>query len=210
MTKKPQLTFLYGIAAALIGVGIILYGWAWLGVRQGSLDPMTVETARLFHMPVGKVNGNTLAYADYADDIRALNSFYEKDTSGLFGTAGAEEISGQVVSRLIANTLIEGVAKEYNVTITPDELKKIQDELIQQFGDEETARQEIAFRYGFTLEQFMERVVKPAEREQKLMTAFAEKNASTTQSLVFQTYMDERLKQADIKLFSNIKNPLRD
>ena len=163
--------FAYG-AASVIGIGVIILGIIFLmGLRRGSEHPAVVATARLLHIPVGRVNGRFISYSDYAADRSALKKFYGSQPEGYLLTE--EQTSDQALSRLIGNRLLEQLAEQHAVTVTADDMAAAKQRLFGVFPDETTAAAEIQTTYGWTIPQFEQKVIIPYIREQKLKEKFA-------------------------------------
>lgn len=173
-TAPSGLTFfIFGLVGALLLlllVGLVITRQA---VNKLSEQPFVLTAAGILNLPAAKINGLKVGYVDYIDDLQTLRKFYSDPPEGLV-TPTAEQISDQVISRLVANRLIEKIARDYKVTVTADDLSEFKTNLLAQFGDEAATREELQARYGWTLEKYLQKVVTPIILEQKMQSVFAE------------------------------------
>ncbi len=174
--SKTYTKFLILMVGGVIIVTIITlgswYGITTHGIRSLSESRVTVAGASVFKIPVASINGEKILYTEYVDNIRAMRKFYVTDTTGL-PRLTESEMSKYVLSRLLFNKLTSQIAPEYKVELEPSEIEKIVNEnLLSNFGSREQAEKEIMNRHGWTVDQFVEKIVKPAELEQKLSKAY--------------------------------------
>ncbi|MFA7244862.1 MAG: peptidylprolyl isomerase [Candidatus Magasanikbacteria bacterium] len=175
--KKNPLIIIGGgfVAALIIGVGIF-YAVTFSQVKNLSRGEVVLKTADFFAMPVASINNQKIKYSDYIDNIQAMEKFYATDTSGEVAPK-EEEKSDFVLSRLLINTLVEEVAKEMKVSVSDEDLQKIVDEqILPSFASKEEAETEIMARYGWTLDEFVSKIVYPTELEKKLAAKYVEEN----------------------------------
>jgi len=174
-SKKSSLTSLViGILIALIlGVGLY-YGAVLKSVKSMSRSDFVLSSAGFFHMPVAKVNGQKILYTEYVDNLKAMELFYETDDSGI-PKPSEEEKSDYVLSRLMINELIVQQAKKLNVASIPQEdLDNIvETQVVTNFADRAEADSEILRRYGWTMDQFVAKIIYPAELEKKVAESYA-------------------------------------
>lgn len=173
-------TFVMGIVAVfaigLVGLGI--YGY--LGVKNFSQNGAAVGVANIFGISVATVNGEEISYSEYVRDMDIVRGFYEQEAAATGSEANYtdEEISDQVMSRLIANKIVGQVADEFNVEVTDEELDAAMQSLIAQAPDQATAEQEIRDRFGWSINEYKENVLYHIVREQQLQQAFEEQSAN--------------------------------
>lgn len=163
---------IFGLGIVVILLLALLVGWvvAVRAVGNLSQNKTVLKAAKVLDLPAAKVNGLKIKYADYIRDIQTLNKFYSSSTDTEKPTE--EQISDQVLSRLIANLLIAEEAKKYDVKIMDEDVNNMKKEILAQFESEEAARSELMNRYGWTLEDYTDQVIRPLLVEQKLQEAF--------------------------------------
>jgi len=162
---------LFGLLAALVIGGIIFYSAVKAGVKQGSDSAFVVGAAGVLRVPIAQVNGHKILYSDYVEDLKALHVFYNSAGSDLT-VPSDEELSDQVLSRLITNIIVSDVAKDFDVNVTDEELEEERQAIIENIGGEEDAEKEIMDKYGWTFDKFIEKVVVPLRTEEKLKESF--------------------------------------
>lgn len=174
--KSKKLTnaqiFGLGILSILVVAVLVFFGWVKYSTKQLSENKMVLATAKVLALPAVKINGLKVTYSDYIDDLGTIKKFYVSQ-SGL-PQPTAEEMSDQVISRLMANALIADFAEKYKVTATEADVDDMKSRLVGQIGSEAEAEKELSDKYGWTLAKYIERVIRPLVLEQKVQKAFAE------------------------------------
>ncbi len=199
-SSKAGSLLVAGVSVAVV-VGVII--WYVVGiqsVRALSESPFAVTTARIFRIPVASMNGEKIQYTKYVDKLRAMKTFYNTEAEGTPRPTDAE-MSDYIISRLLINHLVDQVAKEYKTALTQEDIDTIVNtKLLVSFESREKAEEEIMKRYGWTLDEFVQKIVAPTELEQKLSNAYleatkdpAKKEAVRTQA---QTVLD-RIKKGE-------------
>ena len=178
LDKKPRgsskgAAFLLGIVIVVVLAGLAVVGYGWMSVKKLSQDEFVLKIAKAFQFPVAKINGSSIPYVEYVDDIVVLKKFYSGAPEGAEQPTD-EQISDQVLARLVANKLIASIAEKYDIIVTEEDLQKSADELIAQFSDRAAAEKEIMNRYGWTLDTYAQKVIYPILVEQKLSEKFSE------------------------------------
>lgn len=176
-TKGLQ-NFLVGIGAVIIVAILAMYIGTKAGVKNVSNSPLVLKGASLFNISVVKINGLGISYTDYVDDLTTLKRFYS-DVPDEYTAPTDQEISDQVLSRLIGNKLISFWAKKYEIEVLPEDIEKAKADLLSQFEDEQAANAEVKQRFGWSLDEYLEKVAKPLILEQKLQEAYLAENAES-------------------------------
>jgi len=177
-TKKfsPMAMILGGFVLAVVVGFFIFYAVVSAQVKKISRSDFTVKSATLFHIPVASIDGKKVLYADYVDNLKAMEQFYETDDTGEQEPSDSEE-SDFILSRLLVNNLIVDLAKEMDVEVTKEEINAIaKEQIIPGFPSEEDAEKQIMDRYGWTLDEFLEKIVYPTELEKKVAAKYAEEH----------------------------------
>lgn len=159
-----------GIVAILLIALLVGWGLTVRAVGKLSQNKMVLKAAAVLDLPAAKMNGMKVSYTDYIRDIQTLNKFYSSAEATEKPTD--EQISDQVLSRLIANLLVAEEARKYDIKVADDDIAKMKSQILTQFESEDAARAELMSRYGWTLEDYTEQVMKPLILEQKLQEAF--------------------------------------
>ncbi|MFZ2190411.1 MAG: peptidylprolyl isomerase [Candidatus Magasanikiibacteriota bacterium] len=180
--------FAYGLVGILVLAVLIIGGVTVKAVNSLSQNSFVLKVAKVLDLPAAKINGMKVSYNDYVDDLNTLNKFYTNTPDTPAPTA--EQVSDQVLSRLLANKLIGKIATSYDVKVTDEDMAEFKKNLIAQFETEAKAEEELMTKYGWTLDKYMERVVGPILVEQKLQQAF---NETTTVNA------DDKFKQEQVQ-----------
>lgn len=187
-TNKKTLSngqmFLLGIIGLVVLVLLVFLGITTKSVRNLSQNDFVLRVAKVLNLPAAKINGQKISYIDYVDDIKTLDKFYSATPE--IPRPTDEQNSDQVLSRLIANKLITQLAEKYDIKIESEDIEGFKTNLLSQFESEEAAREELMNKYGWTLENYIEKVVVPILTEQKLQQAFTED--ATQPDEVYKTY----------------------
>lgn len=170
-SKNNAKMFLFGVGGAIALILIIGYFSAANAVKNASQDAWVLSVAEKFAIPAATVDNQKVLYSSYVEDLTALKKFYKSQPEG-FGVASDEQISDQVLARLVANKVLEKVAKSLNVTVTEEEIAAEKQTLLSQFPSEEEAKTNIMDLYGWTLEQFTDKIIRPVVLEQKTAETF--------------------------------------
>lgn len=175
--SQTRNAFFLGLGAFLV---LILIGGVFYvrnAVQSLSEESTVVAVSRVLGMPIANVNGEKILYADYVEDKATLANFYGSDPSAPDVTP--EQVSDQVLIRLVANKLIEQLAAAADIKVTEEDIDVSRQELLSQFDSQEALEEEIMNRYGWDFETYVDRVVVPVVREQKLGEAYIAANVDT-------------------------------
>lgn len=200
-TKKtnPLLMILGGFIVALVIGLLIVYGVVNAQVKDLSRSDFTLKASAFLHLPIAKINGSKVLYSDYIDNIRAMEKFYQSDSSGE-QEPSEDEKSDFILSRLLINNLVAEVAKDMDVKVTGDDIQKVADEqILPGFESKEKAEQEIMVRYGWTLDEFLQKIVYSIELEKRLAIKYAEEHPSNNN-------LDEATRTQALEILNQIKD----
>ncbi|MBP6859282.1 MAG: peptidylprolyl isomerase [Candidatus Magasanikbacteria bacterium] len=163
------------VVAVLLAVGT--FG-VYRAYAQSAADPFTLTVAKVLALPAVKVQDKKILYTDYVQDLGAIKVMQSYDKSQRDGGATAERTPGadlteqqmtdQVLWRLVNNLLVEEAAKKYNVTVEDQDVENLKKEMLQNFKDESELDQELQKRYGWTLANYENKVIRPFILQSKL------------------------------------------
>ncbi len=173
--RSPWILFGVGIAAGVVICGAVLFTTVFRGTEPGSDSKVAgffTNLGNTFKGSVASINGSSVSYAKYVSDLATLKKFVENTPEAGFNFSD-EELSDQVLSRLLINELMKQMAEDLGVSTSKEDIEKARQDFLSQFETEEAAAKELQERYGWTLEDFMNNVVKPAVLEGKVSEAFA-------------------------------------
>ncbi|OGH88429.1 MAG: hypothetical protein A3J93_04160 [Candidatus Magasanikbacteria bacterium RIFOXYC2_FULL_42_28] len=163
--------FGYG-ALTLVGVVllVVVFTAVFRVYAKAATDPFTVGVAKILRLPAGKVNGTPILYADYADDMKAIQTLreFDKTNNGPTASLTEENLSDQVLWRAVNNILIDDAAKAYGVKVEATDVDALKTELLQQFANTAELDKALLERYGWTLADYEKKVINGYVLQQKL------------------------------------------
>ena len=169
--NKNMKMFAVGLVAILV-VGVV--GSAIFGVyrvyAKAATDNFTLVVAKALRLPLMKVNGESVLYSNYADDMLAIQKLvaFDKTNKGNAANLTAEQMSDQVLWRLANNVLVREAAAKYDVKVETKDTDDLKANLMKQFKDTAEIEKEIQQRYGWTYAQYEEKVIKNFVLQQKI------------------------------------------
>lgn len=156
------LVLLSGLAITLVGVAIY----------QNSFFSNTTRTEiiNLIPYPAGMVNNHFLSIAEFRSDVAALNRFYAVQIdSGVFGEIPeSTNIQDIVWERFVQNSLIQDLADDLNVSVDKEEIETELEQIVLDSGGMENLTKQLAFLYGWEVDIFSEKIVKPFILREKI------------------------------------------
>jgi hypothetical protein len=196
-SQSQNAGFLFAVGlgvAAIIGL-VIWYVLGIQSVKALSESRFAEVSSRVFNIPVATINGNKIGYHEYVDNLRAMRTFFDTDTEGLERPTDAD-MSDYVLSRLLVNGLITQVARDFRVSLSREEINSIVErDLLSSFASKEEAEQEIITRYGWTFDEFVQKIVVPTELERKLSEVYIASVGSTGEEEVVRAQAEDILAQ---------------
>lgn len=183
--KKPEHTSVHkpnkeqaNLKMFLIGLGVIvaigLVTTASVGVyrayAKGANDKFTVVVAKILRLPAMKINGQSIQYSDYADDLKAIHILreYDKKNNGQSASATDEQLSDQVLWRLVNSVLIKQASLNYNVKVEQSDIDALKAQMLSRFKDTSEAETELRNRYGWGLDEYEKKVMRTFILQSKL------------------------------------------
>jgi len=196
---NPMMMVLGGFVVALVVGFLIFYGVAVAQVKNLSRTNFTMKSASLLHLPIASINGQKILYTDYVDNLQAMEKFYKTDTSGEQEPTGDDK-SDFILSRLLINNLVSQVAKDMSVSVSQDDVNKVATEqIIPGFADKVAAETEIQNRYGWTFDEFLQKIVYPTEVEKKISEQYTKDHPADTNA-------DDAVRTQALEILQKIKD----
>ncbi len=169
--NKNMKMFAFGLVGILV-TAVVISGavGVYRVYAKAATDNFTLVTAKFLRLPIMKVNGESVLYSNYADDMQAIQKLVEFDKANKGNSASLtpEKMSDQVLWRLSNNVLIREAAAKYNVKIEDKDVADLKANLLKQFKNEGEIEKEIQQRYGWTYAQYEEKVIKNFVLQQKI------------------------------------------
>src|SRR3989339_398758 len=170
--KKENLKmFFWGMGGV---VALVLILSAGIGIyrvyAKSATDKFTVAVATVLRLPALKVDGERILYTAYLEDLKAIKNLrtYDQANNGQYATITDEQMSDQVLWRLTNNLLVEKAAKVFDVTVSSTDLDSLKSQILQQFKDTATAEKELKSRYGWDMDTYTQKVMRPYVLQSKL------------------------------------------
>jgi parvulin-like peptidyl-prolyl isomerase len=86
----------------------------------------------------------------------------------------------EVLNKMVEDTAIEMLAKEQGITVTRDEATQGVARKLEEYGSGEGVKEELNRLYGWTLNDFEEKVVMPSLYQEKLQARFVKETDTTS------------------------------
>ncbi len=169
--NKNMKMFATGLVSIL---AVALVGSALIGIyrvyAKADTNNFSLVVAKALRLPVMKVNGQSVLFSNYAEDMRAIQKLvaFDKANNGNSASLTSEQMSDQVLWRLANNILVKEAAAKYGVKVETKDVEDLKANLLKQFKDEAEIEKEIQQRYGWTYAQYEEKVIKNFVLQQKI------------------------------------------
>ncbi len=154
-------SFFYGILAVVVIIILAGIGYVYYAVNNMSENPTVVKAAEILKIPAAKVNGEKVLYSDYVNQKQTLENFYNSQPKNLRTNFNEEQIQQQVISRLIANKVLAQTAENRGIEVTQEDISSMKDRIKQNIPENKNLNQIIQDRYGWTMDEYVENVIKP-------------------------------------------------
>ncbi len=167
---NPKIFIVLGLTVlvflAVVGAGV------YRAYAKSASDTFTMKVASLLRLPAVKVGDDTILYTTYMEDLRAIHVMRDFDKAQTPPGPGAElteeQMSDQVLLRLVNNALAENTAKKYELSVADEDVQAVKDKLLAQFKDENELNAELMNRYGWNFASYENKVVRPFILQDKL------------------------------------------
>lgn len=169
--KKFVFGFILGILLSLflslIIFGFGIYRWNWEG-------KFVYKITKVIPYPAVFVNRHIVRFSEYIEDIEALKIFFAKQQDS-FGSEipSDKELKENVLERLIKNELANQLAKKYNINVSDNEIEAEVQKIIAQDESREKVEEILKEQYGWGINQFKLKILKPFLLQQKLQEAIS-------------------------------------
>jgi len=144
-------------------VGFLRFSWQ---------KPALLWVASTLHLPVAVVGDQLLSYADYQKDVPNIVSYLQRNEPP--DAASQRTLSMDVYTRkiilnkVIGESILSTIAKENNVSVADADVQKTYDGYVQQSGNAADVEQYVKTLYGWSIEQFKVKLIKPQVTQEKL------------------------------------------
>jgi parvulin-like peptidyl-prolyl isomerase len=193
MNWKKIKKFLITHKKKIIIAGILIIGFfALMTIFTYAVEinsPFIKKIQSIFPMPAAIVGNSWISINDVEKNVNSVRRFYENQNFAEIGiridfetTEGKERLNLQrqdVLSKMVEDKIIEKIAKDYNISVS-DEVVKSEIERAKKEGrGEAEIEAELKKLYGWTLDDFGEKVIKVELLQQQVEDRFQEENPIT-------------------------------
>jgi hypothetical protein len=169
ITKKVFLIGFFGFLGLIL---IVSVGFGIYRVyAKTTNDKFSVAIATALRLPVAKVNGKTILFSEYYDDLGAIKTMrdFDKKSNGPAAALTDENLSDQVLFRQASNVFVNEIAAKQGIKVEQADIDSVKKEtLVGQFGDLAKAETAIKERYGWSLVEFENKVIYPFVLQKKI------------------------------------------
>lgn len=176
--KKKSFVWVFILGGLAAVVAVVLGVGVYKVYAKTSVDRFSLVIAKALRLPAIKVGKEKILYTAYAEDLEAIHIMRNFDKAQRDAGAspdkspGAdlaeEQMSDQVLWRLVNNLLVERAAKKYSIIIEDKDIENLKQQMMLQFKDENAANEELKKRYGWTMAVYEQKVMRPFVLQTKL------------------------------------------
>ncbi len=180
VVAKAKKTIIGGAVALVVVLLLVLGGGSWWMVYStdgdSGLRPWLINT---FPFPVATVDGSTVLYSTFENNIGATQHFFEQQAElglDIVEQPAEEELRTNELERLIELELLRQFAAERGVEVTDQDVQDYFNETIlpQAPGGMDEVTQTLADLYGWTVEDFQANVLFEVVLGNKISESLAE------------------------------------
>jgi hypothetical protein len=158
--NKSKKLFIKGLASS-VGViaGVVIVAGVVVGYRSPDTMPFATRCLAAIHAPAAMVGGSIIGWNDIKTDSDALGLYLSN--SG----APATEYTGdvfrtRVLHRQMLTLAAEKMAKDLGIVVSDEQLNKELEDISAASGGKDKVEADIKKNFGWTLDQYRDRVVR--------------------------------------------------
>ena len=125
--------------------------------------PVVTQITRVLPVPAAIVGSHIITFSEWQAGVAELTEYQSRQEAFNVGYAAptASELEQHMLDRLVDRILLDKIAREYNVKVTPEELQAELDLVSQEAGGQEIIRAQLADQYGWSLKDFTTKILEP-------------------------------------------------
>jgi len=184
MRKKEKIKILVGVISAVVLIFILLSTLAIAIYKYNSNSHLVRLAEKIIPFPAVYIRGaGFISFNEIKNNVSAVKKFYESqdfeqvgmrvDFSTEQGQKRLRIKEKEIINKMIENKIIEDLAQKRGVKITDRMVEQQVADSISQFGNREKLVSDLARLYGWTLNDFEQKVVKPELYAKSLAESFA-------------------------------------
>ncbi len=170
MNKRQIVIIVCGVAALFVAMSAWIYSSVYL-LRSESMVTRSMSSA--LHLPAADVSGLTVSYTTYLAHVDAQRAFLHGPMTQDSGVQRdiTDNERKEAYERAIRIAAVEGMAKEVKVELTPLDIDRAFDSLIDRAGTSTTPDEVHAFlqaQFGWDEASYKQYLLRPAYLEEIL------------------------------------------
>jgi parvulin-like peptidyl-prolyl isomerase len=173
-------------------LGVYKYNWN---------NRFLMATEKIIPFPAAYIRGaGSISVNEIKEDDKAVQKFYDSqdfekigmrvDFSTDQGQKRLKVKEKEIINKLIENKIIEALAQKRGIRISDATVDQEVDSSIEQFGNRQNLMSELSRLYGWTLNDFKQKVVKPELYAEKLTEAFTSEVDTSAQEAKMKSLYD--------------------
>ena len=154
------------------------------------LQVPAIKTVQKFlHLPALIVDGNWISLTEIEDDVNSIKQFYENQDFSKFGIRvdfdtpdGKKRLKIQerrMLNKLVEDTAIAEIAKEWGISVSDEAVKTAMERPMKETGSEEAVKTRLKDLYGWSLDEFGDKVVYKQLLRDRVIEEFNKRNKIT-------------------------------
>ena len=181
--EKPKKRWGKVITVIIILVVLLTIGLAGTLYYFKIQNPVTKIVTRVVPLPIALVNWQPLFYYTWQDQVETLKNFYQREQANnpSLVIPTQTEVETHILNRMIELSLMNQLAKDYNVAVSDAEIDEQIQSLVTEIGSLEALETQLKDLYNWDLKDFKHEILEPLLLKNKLGVAIT---------------LDDRLNQA--------------
>jgi len=191
--KKKNVKFSIIVYSTLIILAIIILVSGFLIYEAGMNNGFTQKVTRLIHFPAAVINSRDfVTISEFNADLNSVRRFYENQDfseTGLrvdFTTEDGQKRlkikEKNLLNKMIENRIISKLAEGRGIKITEEMVAQEVDRKINEYGTRDLVLKNLQNLYGWDLEKFQEKIVKPDLYKEALEKSVRESDQNITEA----------------------------
>lgn len=185
------------LIVAIAAIALALIALCLLGIYVlKSTNYVFRSLSRVVPFPAALVNNDFVSYFDYADNVVTMRRYLENQEQVV---ATEDEIRAKVMERLVANAILNQMAEERDIKVFDYEIEKAFKQAIEGAGVEDDVKDDIKKSFGWDIEEYKAKVVRPFVLQNKLTEAIYDGQDDAASQ--FGIYLQEEINTAKVIYF---------
>lgn len=176
INSNSAVPFIVGLFAGALTVFIVSLSVYSYGLyRNVWMDDLAMKVTRIVPLPMMSIDGDIVRYSTFLDDYASMEHFIAKqnELAGQIVRPTYDEVIKLLSDQYVKISLIESVAKEYDISVSEDDIDAEYEQLV---GANESAEQvELSIRdlYNWDVDTYKRKVLRVSILERKVAEELA-------------------------------------